>query len=56
MGNTVTESGPSRDYGAAEVQRVAQDAPRWPEMNLAMVGGTLSDPSHDGGDRISNDW
>jgi hypothetical protein len=23
------------DYGAAGVQRVAQDAPRWPDMNLA---------------------
>jgi hypothetical protein len=24
-----------RDYGAAEIQRIAENAPCWPDMNLA---------------------
>jgi hypothetical protein len=35
MGNTVTTSGPRADCGAAEIQRIAENAPRWPDMNLA---------------------
>jgi hypothetical protein len=37
MGNTATRADQGRDCGAAEIQRIAKNAPRWPDMNLAAL-------------------
>jgi hypothetical protein len=33
MASTVRATGPRRDCGAAKIQRIAESAPCWPDMN-----------------------
>jgi hypothetical protein len=35
MASTVTEADQGRDCATAQIERIAENAPRWPDMNLA---------------------
>ena len=45
MGNIVTGADQGRDCGAAEIQRLTENAPRWPDMNTYSREGRLLQPS-----------